>query len=51
MESQTQQAVIRVLVVDDHEVVRKGLCTMLSEQEDFEVVGQAASGNAAVMLA
>ena len=51
MESQTQQAVIRVLVVDDHEVVRKGLCTMLSEQEDFEVVGQAATGNAAVMLA
>jgi len=51
MESQTQQAVIRVLVVDDHEVVRKGLCTMLSEQEDFEVVGQAATGIAAVMLA
>src|ERR1700730_8265317 len=51
MENQTQQAVIRVLVVDDHEVVRKGLCTMLSEQEDFEVVGQAATGNAAVMLA
>ena len=51
MESQTQQAEIRVLVVDDHEVVRKGLCTMLSEQEDFEVVGQAATGNAAVMLA
>jgi NarL family two-component system response regulator LiaR len=51
MESQTQQAVIRVLVVDDHEVVRKGLCTMLSEQEDFEVVGQAATGNAALMLA
>ncbi len=51
MESQTQQAEIRVLVVDDHEIVRKGLCTMLSEQEDFEVVGQAATGNAAVMLA
>jgi DNA-binding NarL/FixJ family response regulator len=42
---------IRVLVVDDHEIVRKGLCTMLGEQEDFEVVGQAGSGNAAVMLA
>ena len=51
MESQTKRGVIRVLVVDDHEVVRKGLCTMLSEQEDFEVVGQAATGNAAVMLA
>src|SRR5437588_2021305 len=51
MESRIQQAVIRVLVVDDHEVVRKGLCAMLSEQEDFEVVGQAATGQAAVMLA
>ena len=42
---------IRVLVVDDHEIVRKGLCAMLDDQEDFEVVGQAGSGNAAVTLA
>src|SRR6266436_6701883 len=42
---------IRVLVVDDHEIVRKGLCTMLEEQDDFEVVGQASSGNLAVTLA
>ncbi len=50
--SSTQVApAIRVLVVDDHEVVRKGLCTMLAEQEDFEVVGQAGTGNAAVTLA
>lgn len=46
-----RQAVIRVLVVDDHEIVRKGLCTMLNEEEDFEVVGQAGSGNVAVTLA
>jgi len=42
---------IRVLIVDDHEIVRKGLYTVLSEQEDFEVVGQAATGNVAVTLA
>ena len=42
---------IRVLVVDDHEIVRKGLCTLLSEQDDFEVVGQAASGSLAITLA
>jgi two-component system NarL family response regulator len=42
---------IRVLVVDDHEIVRKGLCMMLGEQEDFEVVGQAGNGSAAVLLA
>ncbi len=46
-----QQAVIRVLVVDDHELIRRGLCAVLGEQEDFEVVGQAGTGNAAVMLA
>jgi DNA-binding NarL/FixJ family response regulator len=42
---------IRVLVVDDHEIVRKGLCTMLGEEEDFEVVGQTGQGNLAVTLA
>jgi DNA-binding NarL/FixJ family response regulator len=42
---------IRVLVVDDHEIVRKGLCALLNEQDDFEVVGQAASGNVAIPLA
>src|SRR5690349_1419265 len=38
---------IRVLVVDDHEIVRKGLCALLNEQDDFEVVGQASGGNVA----
>ena len=42
---------IRVLVVDDHEIVRKGLCALLNEQDDFEVVGQAGSGNLAITLA
>ena len=49
--SQQVTPAIRFLVVDDHEIVRKGLCAMLDEQEDFEVVGQAGSGNAAVTLA
>ena len=35
---------IRVLVVDDHEVVREGLCTLLSEEPDITVVGMASSG-------
>src|SRR5438552_4566676 len=42
---------IRVLVVDDHDVVRKGMCTILAEEKDFEVVGQANNGSTAVMLA
>lgn len=49
--SQQVTPAIRFLVVDDHEIVRKGLCAMLDEQEDFEVVGQAGSANAAVTLA
>src|SRR5690348_7371211 len=45
------QTTIRILIVDDHEIVRKGLCAMLHEDEDFEVVGQTGSGNLAVALA
>ncbi len=39
---------IRVLIVDDHQVVRQGLRTFLELQEDLEVVGEAADGRAAV---
>lgn len=35
---------IRVLVVDDHRVVRQGLRTFLETQDDIEVVGEAADG-------
>ncbi|MEO6890258.1 MAG: response regulator transcription factor [Ktedonobacteraceae bacterium] len=45
------QTRIRVLIADDHEVVRKGVCALLGEEEDFEVVGQTGNGQAAVMLA
>lgn len=37
-------APIRILVADDHPVVRDGLVAILSTQPDFAVVGQAASG-------
>jgi DNA-binding NarL/FixJ family response regulator len=39
---------IRILVADDHPVVRDGLVAMLGTQADFEVVGQAATGLEAV---
>lgn len=39
---------IRILVVDDHPVVRTGLCTLLSAQADMEVVGEASAGDVAV---
>ena len=42
---------IRVLVADDHPVVRQGLCTMLELEEDIEVVGRAGDGAEAVTQA
>ncbi len=39
---------IRVLVVDDHKVVRKGLRTFFSVCEDIEVVGEAENGAEAI---
>lgn len=41
-------AAIRVLLVDDHHVVRKGLCALLTTEADIEVVGEAATGAEAV---
>jgi DNA-binding NarL/FixJ family response regulator len=43
--------VIRVLVVDDQELVREGLALILAAQPDIEVVGEAADGVDAVNLA
>ncbi|HET6635700.1 MAG TPA: response regulator transcription factor [Streptomyces sp.] len=42
---------IRVLLVDDHQVVRRGLRTFLEVQEDIEVVGEAADGDEGVAAA
>jgi DNA-binding NarL/FixJ family response regulator len=39
---------IKVLIVDDHTVVRDGLTTMLGREQDFAVVGQARNGLEAV---
>ena len=39
---------IKILVVDDHTLVRAGLCRLLEEETDMEVVGQLGSGHDAV---
>lgn len=47
----TTEPRIRVLVADDHAVVREGIRHVLSEAHGFDVVGEAASGAEAVKLA
>ena len=42
---------IKVLIVDDHAIVRHGLSRSIQQQEDMEVVGQASDGHLAVELA
>ncbi|KAB7672505.1 response regulator [Bacillus sp. B1-b2] len=42
---------IRVLFVDDHEMVRIGVSSYLSAQQDIEVVGEAENGKVAIELA
>jgi len=41
---------IRVLIVDDYEMVRSGLATFLEAFDDLELVGEAANGTEAVRL-
>jgi len=42
---------IRILIADDHRIVREGIRRILAAQEDFEVVGEAETGREAVELA
>lgn len=41
----------RILLVDDHEIVRRGIRSLLEHQSDFEVCAEAADGRIAVELA
>ena len=42
---------IRVLLVDDHELVRQGVASMLAKAEDLIVVGEAKTGREAIETA
>lgn len=46
-----QALILRVLVVDDSEVVRRGICQILQSQADIEVICEAADGADAVRKA
>ncbi|MHC4496664.1 MAG: response regulator, partial [Planctomycetota bacterium] len=42
---------MRILIADDHGIVREGLKSLLGEQSDMEVVGEGEDGQMAVQLA
>ena len=46
-----EHAKIRILVADDHPMLREGLVAVLSTQPDFEIVGEAANGSEVILLA
>jgi two-component system, NarL family, invasion response regulator UvrY len=48
--NQAKKDAVRVLVVDDHVLIRKGLCSLLKEIEGVEIVGEAATGEEAIRL-
>ena len=49
--SSSAEPTIRVVLADDHPVVRDGLAAMVNQQADMEVVGEAANGTDAVTRA
>ena len=42
---------MKILLVDDHEIMREGMCALLRKRSDMEVIGQAADGRIAVQMA
>ena len=42
---------LRILVVDDHDVVRRGICSLLKSKPDCQICGEAANGFDAVAMA
>jgi len=47
---QNAESVIRIMLVDDHQIVRMGLAAVLETEEDLSVVAQAGSGEEAIRL-
>src|SRR3984957_8529249 len=42
---------LRILLADDHEIVRRGLCALLQKREGWEVCGEASDGREAIEMA
>jgi DNA-binding NarL/FixJ family response regulator len=50
-ESGTGDAVLRIVLADDHQIMRQGLVSLLEGETDIEVVAEAGDGQEAVALA
>src|SRR4051812_20809151 len=46
-----QEKPIRILLVDDHQIIRDGLADLIRTRSDMQVIGDAAEGGAAILLA
>ena len=46
----SEAAPIRVLVADDHPIVRAGIAGLIDDEHDFELVGEAGDGEQACLL-
>jgi YesN/AraC family two-component response regulator len=42
---------LRILIADDHEIIRRGLCNLLERHEGWEICAEAANGREAVEFA
>jgi DNA-binding NarL/FixJ family response regulator len=40
----------KILLVDDHKILREGICSLIREYDDIEVIGEAADGNTALQM-
>ena len=50
MQSAVVKTKIRVVLADDHPVVRDGLAAIVNQQSDMEVIGEAGDGDEAIAL-
>jgi DNA-binding NarL/FixJ family response regulator len=49
--SRSNQTKIRLLLVEDHAVLRQGMAKLFGQEQDMEIIGEAPDGDAAVKLA
>ncbi len=40
----------RIVLADDHRIIREGICSLLDQEQDFEVVGEASDGREVIRL-